>query len=128
MVIMSIEDHIGIGNPLKEGGIQVKVEGHLIEGETQIEELLKKDIPIEMEGLPEEEDILEEEPLKMEDPLEMEDPWWMRTTGPSRTPWASDNYNNPDSSSDTGYICLREYIWFSGTIYAAVSLGARPNQ
>ena len=126
MMIMSIEDHIGIGDPLKMGDIQVKVEGHLIEEDIQIEDLLEEDIPIEMEGLPEEEDILEEDPLIMEgplmemedplmveDPLEMEDPldpWWMRTTRPSRTPWASETCNSPDSSSDTGYICLREYI------------------
>ena len=51
MMIMSIEDHTGIGDPLKEEDIQIKVEGHLI----------KEDIPIEMEGLPEEEDILEED-------------------------------------------------------------------
>ena len=88
MMIMLIEDHIGIGDPLKEGDIQVKVEGHLIEEDTQIEDLLGEDIPIEMEGLPEEEDILEEDPcgggppngdggppdgggpLQMEDPLD----------------------------------------------------------
>ena len=44
MMIMSIEDHIGIGDPLEEGDIQVKVEGPL------------------------------EDPLIVEDPLEMEDP------------------------------------------------------
>ena len=70
MMIMSIEDHIGIGNPLKEGDIQLKVEGHLIEEDTQIEDLLGGDVPIEMEGLPEEEDILEEDPLMAEDPLD----------------------------------------------------------
>ena len=58
MMIMSIEDHIGIGDPLKEGDIQVKVEGHLIKEDIQIEDLLGEDIPIEMEGLPEGEDIL----------------------------------------------------------------------
>ena len=72
MMIMLIEDHIGIGDPLKEGDIPVKVEGHLIEEDTQIEDLLGEDIPIEMEGLQEEEDILEEDPL-------MEDPWRLRT-------------------------------------------------
>ena len=110
---MSIEDHIGIGDSLKEEDIQVKVEGHLNEEDIWIEDLLEEDIPIEMEDLPEEEDILEEDPLMVEDPLEMEDlldPQWMRTTRPSRTPWASETYNSPDSSSDTGYICLREYI------------------
>ena len=69
-MIMSIEGHIGIRDPLKEGDIQVKVEGHLIEKDTQIEDLLGEDIPIEMEGLPEEEDILEEDPLMVEDPLD----------------------------------------------------------
>ena len=52
MMVISTEDHIEIGDPLKEGDIQVKVEGHWIE----------EDIPMEMEGLPEEEDILEEDP------------------------------------------------------------------
>ena len=61
MMIMSIEDHIGIGDPLKEEDTQIKVEGHLIE----------EDIPIEMEGLPEEKNILEEDPLMVEDPLKM---------------------------------------------------------
>ena len=51
MMIISTGDHIEIRDPLKEGDIQVKVEGHLIE----------EDIPIEMEGLLEEEDILEED-------------------------------------------------------------------
>ena len=51
MMIMSIEDHIGIRDPLKEGDIQVKVEGHLIKEDTWIEDLLREDIPIEMEGL-----------------------------------------------------------------------------
>ena len=64
MMIISTGDHIEIGDPLKEGDIQVKVEGHWI-GE---------DIPIEMEGLPEEEDIQKEDPLMVGDPLEMEDP------------------------------------------------------
>ena len=65
MMITSTEDHIEIGDPLEEGDIQVKVEGHWI----------KEDIPIEMEGLPEEEDILMmEDPLMVEDPLMMEDP------------------------------------------------------
>ena len=58
---MLIEDHIVIGDPLREGDIPVKVEGHLIKEDTWIEDLLEEDIPIEMEGLPEEEDILEEE-------------------------------------------------------------------
>ena len=87
MMIMSIGDHIGIGDPLKEGDIQVKVEGHLIKEDTWIEDLLGEDIPIEMEGLPEEKDILEEDPLmveglliEMEDPLMVEDPLEMEDT------------------------------------------------
>ena len=51
-------DQIGNGDPLKEEGIQIRVEGHLIKG----------DIPIGMEGLLEEEDILEEDPLMVEGP------------------------------------------------------------
>ena len=75
MMIMLIEDHIRIGDPLKEGDILVKVEGQLIKEDTQIEYLLGEDTPIEMEGLPEEEDPLEmEESLMVEDSLEMEDP------------------------------------------------------
>ena len=58
------EDHIGNGDPLKEEGIQIEVEGHPIEG----------GIPIGMEGLLEEEDIWEEDPLVVEHPLMMEDP------------------------------------------------------
>ena len=62
--------------------------------------------------------------MEMEDPL---DPQWTRTTRPSRTPWASETYNSPDSSSNTGYIQLGEYIQFSGTVYATIGQGARPN-
>ena len=67
MMIMLIEDHLGIRDHLKEGDIPVKVEGHLIKEDTHIEDLLGEDIPIEMEGFPEE-DILEEDPLMVEDP------------------------------------------------------------
>ena len=75
MVIMSIEDHIGIRDPLKEEGIQVKVEGYLIKEDIWIEDLLGEDIPIEIECLPKEENIPEEDPLMVEGPLmEMEDP------------------------------------------------------
>ena len=44
MMIMLIEGHIGIGDPLREGDIQVKVEGHLIEEDIWIEDLLGEDI------------------------------------------------------------------------------------
>ena len=113
LMIMLTEDHIGIGDPLREGDIPVKVKGHLMEEDTQIEDLLGEDIPIEMEGLPEEEDILEEDPLMVETPWRWSTPWtpwWTRTTRPSRTSWASETYNSPDSSSNTGYICSREYF------------------
>ena len=46
MMIIPTGDHIEIRDPLKEGDIQIKVEGHWI----------KQDIPTEMEGLLEEED------------------------------------------------------------------------
>ena len=46
MLIMLVEDHIGIRDPLKEGDILVKVEGHLIKEDTQIEDLVEEDIPI----------------------------------------------------------------------------------
>ena len=63
-MIISTGDHIGIEDPLKGEGIQVRVEGHLI----------KEDTPIGIEGLLEEEDILEEDPLMVVGPLmEMED-------------------------------------------------------
>ena len=120
MMIMSVEDHIGIRDPLKEGDIQVKVEGHLIKGVIWIEHLLGEDIPIEMKGLLEEEDILKEDPLMVEGPLmEMEDPLMVedpldpqvdKDHQAPKDPWASMAYNSPNSSSDTGYICLREYI------------------
>ena len=75
MMIMSIDDHIGIRDPLKEGDIPVKVEGHLIEEDTQIEDSLGEGTPIEMEGPLEEEDIKEEDPLMVEGHLmEMEEP------------------------------------------------------
>ena len=51
------------------------MEGHLIEEDTLIEDILGEDIPIEMEDPLEEEDTQEEDPLMdMEDPLGMEDP------------------------------------------------------
>ena len=60
-----IRDHIGNRDPLKEEGIPIKVEVHLIE----------EGIPIGMGGPLEEENILEEDPLMVEDPLmETEDP------------------------------------------------------
>ena len=49
MVIMLVEGHIEIGDPLREGDIQIKVEGHMIEEDILREDLLGEDIPIEME-------------------------------------------------------------------------------
>ena len=75
MTMMLIEGHIEIEDPLREGDIQIKVEGHLIQEDTLIGDLLGEDIPIEMKGPPEEEDTEEEDPLvEMEDPLMVEDP------------------------------------------------------
>ena len=73
MMIISIEDHIEIEDPLKEVGIPVRMEGHLIEEDTQIEGLLEEGTSIEMEDPLEEEDTQKEDLLMMEDPLEMED-------------------------------------------------------
>ena len=62
-IIILIGDHIGIGDPLKEEDIQVRVEGHPND----------EDILIGMEDLLEEEDILKEEDILEEDPLLVED-------------------------------------------------------
>ena len=49
MMIMLIEDHTEIEDPLREGDIQIKVEGHLIKEDILIEDLLGEDILIERE-------------------------------------------------------------------------------
>ena len=49
MIIMLIEGHIEIKDPLREEDIQIKVEGHLIKEDILIEDLLGEDILIEME-------------------------------------------------------------------------------
>ena len=95
-MMMTIENHIEIRDPLKEGDIQIKVEDLLTEDDTQMEYPLEEDTPIEMEDSLEEEGTQEEDPLmEMENPLMvedlmvMEDPWtswWTRTTRSSRTP------------------------------------------
>ena len=90
MMIMLVEGHIEIEDPLKEGDIKIKVEGHLIKEDTLVKYLLGEDIPTEMEDPLQEEDTQEEDPLmEMEDPLmeedpliKMEDPWRWRTPGP----------------------------------------------
>ena len=114
MMIMLLKDHIGIGDPLREGDIPVKVEGHLIEEDTQIEDFLGEDIPGEMEGLLEEEDILEEDPLMVEASLmEMEDPLDLLVDKDHQVlkePWASETCDSTDSSGNIGYICSGEYF------------------
>ena len=45
MVMMIIESHIEIGDPLREGDIQIKMEGLLTEETTLIEDLLEEDTP-----------------------------------------------------------------------------------
>ena len=55
MILIMIGDHIEIEDPLKEGDIEVKMEGHQIEEDTRIEDTLGEGIPTEME------DPLEEE-------------------------------------------------------------------
>ena len=107
VMIMLIESHIEIKDPLTVGDTQIRVEGHLIEEDILIESLLGGDIPIGMED-PLEEDTQEEDPL-----MEMEDPWtswWTRTTRSSRLPWTGETYNSTDSSGNIGYICTREYF------------------
>ena len=48
-IMMVLEGHIEIGDPLREGDIQTKVGDLLTEEDTLIEDLLEEDIPIEME-------------------------------------------------------------------------------
>ena len=75
MMIMLMEGHIEIRDPLREGDIQIRVEGYLIKEDILIEDLLGEDIPIEREDPLEEKDTKEEDSLMVEDPLmEMEDP------------------------------------------------------
>ena len=70
MMIMLIEGNMAIGDPLRVGDIQIKVEGHLIEDNIQIEDLLGEDIPIEMED-PQKKRTPGGRPLMVEDPLEL---------------------------------------------------------
>ena len=74
-MMMIIEGHTEIEDPLREGDIQIKVGGPLTEEDTLIEDLLEEDTPIDMEDPMEEEDTQEEDPLiEMEDHLMVEDP------------------------------------------------------
>ena len=45
VMMMIIEGHIEIGDPLREGDIQTKVEDPLTEEDTLIEDLLEEDTP-----------------------------------------------------------------------------------
>ena len=76
MILIIVEDHIEIKDPLKEGDIKVRMEGHQIEEGTRIEDTLGVGTQIKMgDPLEEEVHLMEmENPLMMEDPLEMEDP------------------------------------------------------
>ena len=74
MMTMLIEGHIEIKDSLREGNIQIKVEGHLIGKDTLIGDLLEEDIPIEMKTPLEEEDTPEEDPLMEEEDTQEEDP------------------------------------------------------
>ena len=49
MMTMLIEVHIELKDPLREGDIQIKVEGYLVKEDSLIRDLLGEDIPIEME-------------------------------------------------------------------------------
>ena len=48
VVMIMIGDHIEIEDPLKEGDIKVKMEGHPIEEDTRIEDTLGEGTPIKM--------------------------------------------------------------------------------
>ena len=120
VIMMVLEGHVEIGDPLKKEDILTKVEGPLTEKDTLIEDLLEEDILIEIGDPLEDEDNLAEDPLiEMEDPLMMEDPWrwrtpwtscWTRTTRPSRTTWTSKAYHSTNSPGDAGYISFRKYF------------------
>ena len=76
MILIMTGGHIEIKDPLKEGDIKVRMEGHQIEEGTRIEDTLGEGTPIEMgDPLKEEVHLMEmENPLMMEDPLKKEDP------------------------------------------------------
>ena len=48
MILIMIGDHMGIEDPLKEGDIKVRMEGHQIEEGTRIKDILGEGTPIEM--------------------------------------------------------------------------------
>ena len=117
--MMVLEGCTEIGDPLREGDIQTKVEDPLTVEDILIEDILvmkdplEEDILIEMENPLEEEDTLTDDPQMVEDLLVMEDPldllvdkdhWALRTT------WTSKNNNSTNSPGDAGYITFREYL------------------
>ena len=64
MILIVIEDHIEIKDPLKEEDIKVRMGGHQMEEDIQIEDTLGEDIPIKM-GNPQIEEV---HLMEMEDP------------------------------------------------------------
>ena len=82
MLLIVVEEHMEIGDLLKEEDIKVRMGGHQIEVAIRIEDMLGEGIQIGMEDplmemedpLMEMEDLLMEmeDPLMMEDPLEMD--------------------------------------------------------
>ena len=74
-IIMVLEGHIEIGDPLREGDIQTKVGDPLMKEDTLMEDPLVMEDPLEEDiligmGDPLEEDMLVEDLL-----MDMEDPW-----------------------------------------------------
>ena len=73
MILIVVEEHMEIGDPLKEEDIKVRMEGHHIEEAIRIEDTLGEGIQIGVED-----PLMDmEDPLRMEDPLIMEDPLMM---------------------------------------------------
>ena len=115
MLLIMIGDHIGIKDPLKEGDIKVRMEGHQIEEGTRIEDTLGEGTPIEMGDLLEEEvHLMEmENPLMMEDPLEMEDPLDTLVDEEHQTlkdPWTSKTGNSTDTLGNLEHNHIGEYL------------------
>ena len=63
MILLMVEEHMEIKDPLKEEDIKVRMGGHQIEEAIRIEDILGEGIQVEMG-----------DPLEEEDPLIMEDP------------------------------------------------------
>ena len=74
MILIVIEDHIEIEDPLKGEDIKVRMGGHQIEEDIKIEDTLGEGTPIEMgDPLIMEDPLMMEGPLMIENPLEMDD-------------------------------------------------------